>query len=51
MEQADNVRLADAPVMPRKPVNPRSTTVVLAAALGLLLGLLGAFMKQLLANR
>lgn len=51
VEQADNVRLADAPVIPRTPVNPRSTTVVLASALGLLLGLLGAFMKQLLATR
>lgn len=50
LEQAKGVRLADAPVVPRTPVNPRGTTIVLAAALGLLLGLLGAFVNQTIAR-
>ncbi len=48
LEQADGVKLVDLPVIPSMPVNPRSTVVMLAAAFGLLLGLLSAFLKKVL---
>lgn len=48
LEKSEGVRLVDAPVIPTQPVNPRSTTIMLAAALGLLLGLLSAFLKRVL---
>lgn len=47
LEKADDVRIVDVPVVPDLPVNPRSTIITLSAALGLLLGLFGAFLKRI----
>lgn len=46
LEQAEGVRLVDVPVVPDTPINARSTTVALAAAFGLLLGLMSAFLRK-----
>lgn len=51
LDAAGGVRLADPPAIPNKPVNPRSTTIALSAAFGLLLGLMGAFANQLTARK
>lgn len=44
--KVSNVRLVDAPMVPEKPARPRAVIIAVAALLGLLLGLIVAFIKE-----
>jgi tyrosine-protein kinase Etk/Wzc len=48
--KVSNVRLVDAPMMPEKPIRPRSVIIALAVLLGLFLGMISVFIKKSLSG-